>query len=63
MKPTQFFKHLSKAPLLGKNVYLFAMEHTTKELDIRGLNAELSQLKAAPKAPKAQATASSIDSP
>jgi hypothetical protein len=23
MKPTQFFKHLSKSPLIGKNAYLF----------------------------------------
>lgn len=61
MKPTQFFKHLSKAPLLGKNVYLFAMEHTTKELDIRSLNAELSQLQAAPKPVSVRPPAASID--
>lgn len=61
MKPTQFFKHLSKAPLLGKNVYLFAMERTTKELDIRSLNAELSQLQAAPKPVSVRPPAASID--
>jgi hypothetical protein len=43
MKPTQFFKHLSKAPRLDKNAYLFALEQTTKELDIRALNAELNE--------------------
>ena len=50
MKATQFFKHLSKAPRLGKDVYLFAMEQTTKELDIRSLNSELREItpKAAP---------------
>jgi len=41
MKPTQFFKHLSKAPRLDKSAYLFALEQTTKELDIRALNLEL----------------------
>lgn len=61
MKPTQFFKHLSKAPILGKNVYLFAMERTTKDLDIRSLNAELSQIQPAPEAPKPQKPARSID--
>lgn len=61
MKPTQFFKHLSKAPILGKNVYLFAMERTTKDLDIRSLNAELSQIQPVPEAPKPQKPARSID--
>ncbi|MCE2777929.1 MAG: hypothetical protein LW824_09990, partial [Algoriphagus sp.] len=61
LKATQFFKHLSKAPLLGKNTYLFALEQTTKELDIRGLNAELNQLSSAPQPTKVQAPASSID--
>jgi hypothetical protein len=61
LKATQFFKHLSKAPLLGKNVYLFALEQTTKELDIRGLNAELNQLSSLPQPAKAQAPAASID--
>lgn len=41
MKPTQFFKHLSKAPRIGKSAYLFGFEQTTKELDIRALNADL----------------------
>ena len=61
MKPTQFFKHLSKAPILGKNVYLFAMERTTKELDIRSLNAELSQIQPTPEPPRPQKPARSID--
>ncbi len=49
LKPTQFFKHLSKAPRLDKNAYVFALEQTTKELDIRALNQELNELQ-----PKAQ---------
>ncbi len=61
MKPTQFFKHLSKAPILGKNVYLFAMERTTKELDIRSLNAELSQIQPSPELLRPQKPARSID--
>lgn len=61
MKPTQFFKHLSKAPILGKNVYLFAMERTTKDLDIRSLNAELSQIQPAPATPSFQKPARSVD--
>ena len=61
MKPTQFFKHLSKSPLIGKNAYLFGLENTTKELDIRGLNAELNQLTPTPKATKVQAPSASID--
>ncbi|MDA0315091.1 MAG: Smr/MutS family protein [Bacteroidetes bacterium] len=61
MKPTQFFKHLSKSPLIGKNAYLFALEHTAKELDIRGLNAELNQLTHSPKSAKVQAPSASID--
>ena len=61
MKATQFFKHLSKAPILGKNVYLFAMEQTTKELDIRSLNAELNQISAKPEPVKTTKPARSID--
>ncbi len=61
LKATQFFKHLSKAPLLGKNVYLFALEQTTKELDIRVLNAELNQVHANAQPTKVQPPASSID--
>lgn len=61
LKATQFFKHLSKAPLLGKNVYLFALEQTTKELDIRGLNAELNPHSSPPQPAKMQAPAASID--
>jgi hypothetical protein len=61
MKPTQFFKHLSKSPLIGKNAYLFGLENTTKELDIRGLNAELNQLTPTPQATKVQAPSASID--
>lgn len=61
MKATQFFKHLSKAPILGKNVYLFAMEQTTKELDIRSLNAQLQEIAPKPEAIKIQKPARSID--
>jgi hypothetical protein len=61
MKPTQFFKHLSKSPLIGKNAYLFGLENTTKELDIRGLNAELNQLTPTPQATRVQAPSASID--
>lgn len=61
IKATQFFKHLSKAPLLGKQVYLFALEQTTKELDIRGLNAELNQHSTIPQTPKVSAPSASID--
>lgn len=61
MKATQFFKHLSKAPILGKNVYLFAMEQTTRELDIRSLNAELSNITVKTEPIKAVKPARSID--
>lgn len=61
MKATQFFKHLSKAPILEKNAYLFAMEQTTKELDIRSLNAELNQISNQPDPIKAVRPPRSID--
>jgi hypothetical protein len=61
MKPTQFFKHLSKSPLIGKNAYLFGLENTTKELDIRGLNAELNQLTPTPQTTRILAPSASID--
>ena len=61
MKPTQFFKHLSKAPILGKNVYLFAMERTTRDLDIRSLNAELNQIKPEAKSLNTQKPPRSVD--
>lgn len=61
MKATQFFKHLSKAPILGKNVYLFAMEQTTKELDIRSLNAELKEITPKPEPIKTAKPPRSID--
>lgn len=61
MKPTQFFKHLSKAPLLDKTVYLFALEQTTKELDIRSLNSELSQINPSPAPSPVLKPARSID--
>jgi hypothetical protein len=61
MKPTQFFKHLSKSPLIGKNAYLFGLENTTKELDILGLNAALNQLTPTPPPAKVLAPATSID--
>lgn len=41
MKPTQFFKHLSEAPRIGKSAYLFGFEQNTRELDISALNVEL----------------------
>ena len=61
LKATQFFKHLSTAPLLGKKVYLFALEQTTRELDIHGLNAELNPISSTPPPTKVQAPAASID--
>ncbi|GAA0880034.1 hypothetical protein GCM10009119_30040 [Algoriphagus jejuensis] len=61
MKATQFFKHLSKAPRLGKDVYLFAMEQTTKELDIRSLNAELTKITPKPESIKVTKPPHSID--
>lgn len=61
MRATQFFKHLSKAPILGKNVYLFAMERSTQELDIKNLNEELSQIKPTPAPIKVQKPSRSID--
>lgn len=61
MKATQFFKHLSKAPILGKNVYLFAMEQTTKDLDIRSLNSQLQEIAPKPEPIKIQKPARSID--
>lgn len=61
MRATQFFKHLSKAPILEKNVYLFAMERSTQELDIKNLNEELSQIKPTPAPIKVQKPSRSID--
>jgi hypothetical protein len=61
MKATQFFKHLSKAPILRKSVYLFAMEQTTKELDIRSLNAQLQEITPKPEPVKAVKPSRSID--
>ena len=61
MKPTQFFKHLSKAPRLGKTAYLFAFEQTTKELDIRALNAELNGSQIQPEVVPVKKPSKSID--
>ncbi|MDX5339278.1 MAG: Smr/MutS family protein [Cyclobacteriaceae bacterium] len=61
IKATQFFKHLSKAPIMGKNVYLFGLENTTQELDIRSLNAELQQIQTSPAPLPTQKPAKSID--
>ena len=61
IKATQFFKHLSKAPIIGKNVYLFGLENTTQELDIRSLNAELQQIQSSPAPLTTQKPAKSID--
>ncbi len=58
---TQFFRHLSKAPILGKDVYLFAMEQTTKELDIRSLNAQLQEISPKPEPIRVAKPARSID--
>ncbi len=44
LKPTQFFRHLSKAPRIDKSAYLFSLEQTTKELDIKALNHDLDAL-------------------
>ncbi len=61
MKPTQFFRHLSKAPRLDKNAYLFSMEQTTKELDIRALNEDLQKLESKPSLPNTKRPPASID--
>jgi dsDNA-specific endonuclease/ATPase MutS2 len=52
---------LSKAPILGKDVYLFAMEQTTKELDIRSLNAQLQEISPKPEPIRVAKPARSID--
>ncbi|WP_297335092.1 DUF2027 domain-containing protein [Algoriphagus sp.] len=61
IKPTQFFKHLSKAPFLGKSAYLFHLEQTTKELDIQALNYELDALRPKPEEQRIQRPNRSID--
>jgi DNA-nicking Smr family endonuclease len=61
MKPTQFFKHLSKAPRLDKTAYLFSLEQTTKELDIRALNQELDSLQVKSTPAKTTRPSQSID--
>lgn len=61
MKPTQFFKHLSKAPRLDKTAYIFHLEQTTKELDIRALNQELDEIRPKSEASKAVKPSKSID--
>ncbi|MDF2157192.1 DUF2027 domain-containing protein [Algoriphagus sp. CAU 1675] len=61
MKPTQFFKHLSNAPILNKTAYLFSLETTTKELDIRSLNQELEQLNPKPEPLQGRQPDKSID--
>ncbi|WP_144604200.1 Smr/MutS family protein [Algoriphagus algorifonticola] len=61
IKPTQFFKHLSTAPFLNKSAYLFHLEQTTKELDIRSLNYELEQLNPKPEEKPVKKLARSID--
>jgi DNA-nicking Smr family endonuclease len=61
MKPTQFFKHLSKAPRLDKNAYVFALEQTTKELDIRALNQDLNPLNSKSEQISTKRPAASID--
>ena len=61
MKPTQFFKHLSKAPRLDKTAYIFGLEQTTKELDIRALNQELGEITPKSESPKAVKPSRSVD--
>lgn len=61
MKPTQFFKHLSKLPGTDKTAYLFALEQTTKDLDIRALNEELDSIRSKPQPLQAKKPARSID--
>lgn len=61
MKPTQFFRHLGKAPRLDKTAYIFSLEQTTKELDIRALNQELDEIQPKPENPKTTKPARSID--
>ncbi|TXE11038.1 Smr/MutS family protein [Algoriphagus aquimarinus] len=61
MKATQFFKHLSKAPRLDKTAYIFPLEQTTKELDIRALNQELEEIRPKSETPKTPKPARSID--
>ncbi|WP_339755565.1 Smr/MutS family protein [Algoriphagus aquimarinus] len=61
MKATQFFKHLSKAPRLDKTAYIFPLEQTTKELDIRALNQELDEIRPKSETPKTPKPARSID--
>jgi dsDNA-specific endonuclease/ATPase MutS2 len=61
MKPTQFFKHLSKAPSLDKTAYIFSLEQTTKELDIRALNQELDEIRPKAETQKAVKPSRSID--
>lgn len=61
MKPTQFFKHLSKAPRIDKTAYLFALEQTTKELDIRALNQDLDSIQPKSAPAKAIRPSQSID--
>lgn len=61
MKATQFFKHLSKAPRLDKTAYIFPLEQTTKELDIRALNQELDEIRPKSETPKTPKPSRSID--
>lgn len=61
IKATQFFKHLSKAPFLNKSAYLFHMENSTQELDIRALNSELEKLSPKPEDTPVKKPARSID--
>lgn len=61
MKPTQFFKHLSKMPGTDKSAYLFALEQTTKELDIRALNQDLDSISVKSETVKTKKPERSID--
>lgn len=61
IKAKQFFKHLGTAPFLNKSAYLFHLEKTTQELDIRALNQELDQLSPKPEERPIKKPARSID--
>lgn len=61
LKGTQFFKHLAKIPILNKDGYLFKLENSHQELDIRSLNAELKSIQAKNETPQIRKPKPSID--
>ncbi|MBT0811150.1 Smr/MutS family protein [Litoribacter ruber] len=50
-KASAFFKSKGKAPLLGKDGYVFNLTQTTKDLDIKALNEDLNSDKKTPTKP------------